>query len=281
MAQGRVGRRGLVALLVAASAAAGACGSSSPSALAVVTAAPVKTTAAHSARTAVSTTVVGASGEQVTVDATGALDFDTHKGTMHLELQGRPVDDVIDGTTVYERIPGLEQEVGKPWVKIDLDTLGKAAGIENLGSLTQGQSNDPTAALDALRGASKDITTVGHESVRGTRTTHYHATADLELAASKSPPQRQATLRQLAKVLGVTTFPLDVWVDGAGRARRLRESMDFSKANFPNVPKSRVPKSMTLSYELYDFGVAVHATTPPPDQVADFATLLDKARAGA
>jgi hypothetical protein len=193
---------------------------------------------------------------------------------MSTKVAGQAVELILDGTTIYERIPALTDQLGTPWLKIDVSDIGELAGVQGLGDLTQASSSDPSSTLAYLRGAG-EVTAVGSERVRGEDTTHYRAVVDFERAASTSPADQATTLRQVAKALGTRFQPIDVWIDGGGRTRRMTQTVDYSKATLPNVSKDQLPTSMSVLVEYYDFGTEVSVEVPRSGDVTDFKDLLD------
>jgi hypothetical protein len=158
-------------------------------------------------------------------------------------------------------------------VKIDLATAGRSVGVD-INSLSQAQASDPSQTLDYLRGAADDVTNVGTEDVRGTTTTHYRAVVDLNKAAKLSPAASDA-IKSTIKLLGSATQPVDVWVDGEGRVRRMQYTVDLSKTK----AASSVPGAagtVTFTLEVFDFGAPVQATVPAADQIVDLSALTGK-----
>jgi hypothetical protein len=209
-------------------------------------------------------------------------DLSNRRGTYSVQLPagGGTVEAVQEGAIVYEKLPsGLAAEAGgKQWLKVDtVALLKRTTGIDISSVLTQSSSGDPTAALSYLQGASRDTHKVGNETIRGTTTTHYAGTLDLNKAANDTAdPARKTTLQQTAKLMGTASLPADVWVDGNGRTRRTRYQLDLSKMNLPGATTK--PSGVeTTTIELYDFGVAfVPPPLPPDDQVADLNQILDQ-----
>src|SRR5439155_14054622 len=121
------------------------------------------------------------------------VDYQANKGHMTLDLSqlglpGAPVDAVFEGKTVYLKLPAaLARGIpgSKAWVKIDAAAAGQRIGVD-LSALSTAQSGDPSQTFDYLRGASDDVTRVGTDDVRGTQTTHYKDTLDLNKAADRS-----------------------------------------------------------------------------------------------
>src|SRR5437016_7599228 len=178
-----------------------AAGASGPAAVTVVTRSASSTSSARSARVSMTVVIKSSSGPLAagrSLQSDGAVDFAGRQATFRVTTDSGNIDAVIDGTVVYEHIPQLAPAVGgKTWLKIDLKTVGQLVGVPGLSSVFQSQPSDPTQALAYLRGASSQIATVGHEEVRGVRTTHYRATVDLNKAASSLGADQQAAHRQL------------------------------------------------------------------------------------
>lgn len=281
----RRGVRAAVAVMFVAGTVS-ACGGGGASAATIVAGAPAKTTAAKTAAMSETVTIVPnpsappnpALGKPQVID--GKIDFAARRGelTFHLPQLG-DVRGVLDGSTVYENIPAMASETGgKPWLKIDLETLGQRAGIQGLGSLIQSQNADPTSGLQYLRGLTGTPVTVGKEKVRGVVTTHYRGAVDVRKAADALPPEQQATMKQITEQFGIATFPVDAWVDNDGRIRRVHFSFDYSSAKgTATVPASALPKSAEFTIELYNFGTPVSVSIPPADQTVDILNLLSGA----
>jgi hypothetical protein len=240
----------------------------------------------------VSATIKGASGplaNGITID--GGYDFDNRRAEMEIDPSkfGVPgvgkieaIADYSSGLIMYMKFPSqMAAELGnKPWVKMDVGALLKEAGLDvNLGSLTQGQSNDPTQGLSMVRGADS-VVAVGNEEVRGTPTTHYRATVNLDRAIAEAPADVRPTLTQLASLYTVRTFPVDVWIDNDGRVNRYQQTIDPSTIHTPaGVSAGANPFAgpVTMTYDLYDFGSEVDVKIPPADQVTDLNQLIHQA----
>ena len=286
----------IVALLVAGVATAFVRNSAGPATpLAMVQASASTTADAGTAH--VSVTVKGAAGplaNGITVD--GGFDFARHRAQLELDpskfgVTGvgpiEAVEDYSSGIVVYMRFPPqlTAQLGGKPWVKLDLGALLSQAGIDvNLGSLTQGQSDDPTSGLRLLRGADS-VVNVGTEQVRGVTTTHYRLVVSLDKAIANAPADQRDALTKLATLYTIHTFPVDVWLDGQGRVRRLQQIVDTSTLRLPPAATAGGASRanpfvgpITTTYEVYDFGTPVDVTIPAPDQVTDLNAVLRQGR---
>jgi hypothetical protein len=174
---------------------------------------------------------------------------------------------VLDGTTIYMRIPLLKQlnPSLKPWVKLDLGQAGRTRALDFGAFLQFGQGGDPTQALEYLRATGK-LDKEGTEKLRGVSTTQYKGTVDLRKVAEKAPTTLRAELRTNAKRLialtGSSKIPVDVWVDDGGYVRKERytEKLELQGHKVDVV----------ASVELSDFGTPVIAPVPPAADVSDF-----------
>src|SRR6185369_16386580 len=101
-------------------------------------------------------------------------------------------------------------------------------------------------------------------------------TLDLRLAAANATSaSRKAGLQQAAKLLGVNTFTVDVWIDSDGRLRQMRYRLETAKFHLPKgIPQST--GVATYTFELYDFGVPFSLPRlPNPAQVVDMNHALE------
>ncbi len=282
---------------------AGACGSSSSedgatgtkakelTPLEAVVASSNKTVEAKSSRmafTLLTQGVQGLPGGSLTITGEGAFDYAGRQGTFTMNvpaiggMQVGQIEAVSTGSTIYQKFPPQLASAlgGKPWVKIDLDQVGKSAGID-FNSISQASSGDPTQALQFLKGAGADMVEVGKEQVRGEVVTHYRGTIDMNKAAAAAPPEQQQTYQKLAQIYG-QPLPVEAWVDGEGRLRKMTYAVDLARLNLP--PQAGAGQKPTGNFnftmELFDFGAPVSVTVPPADQVTDFTQLLGTAGGG-
>jgi hypothetical protein len=272
----------LVALLASLCLAVAGCsgdGSDEPSGVeALLAAAPTKTIEAGSARIAVDASIQGQ--RRGTFAGEGAFAFETERGRLQLDLGplglagASDTEVLLDADVVYLKLGGALPGLGqRPWVRIDLGALkpGQGDGIE---ALRQLRANDPRAVINELRGASGDAAEVGKEAVRGTDTTHYRTTVDLDDAASASPPSVRDDLAEVARQLGTSKLAMEAWLDAEGRIRRLQYTIDLADLD-DDAPAKRTGTGMVVArLELYEFGVEVAVEPPPEDQTTDLAELL-------
>lgn len=195
--------------------------------------------------------------------------------SMQMQGSGLNMSELFLGQKLYMKYPALSAEFGgKPWMEIDLGEAGGTLG--SLSSLINSSRNEnPTTSLAALL-ASKTVTKVGTETVQGQQTTHYSGTlqADQFLqnsAISSRLTSAQATqLKSMLKTGGVTSEAIDVWVASNGLPVQVK-----------SVVHSTTAGTATVLMDLSDWGLPVHVTAPPADQVADITAQISSAMASA
>ncbi len=182
------------------------------------------------------------------------------------------IETIQDGLVMYMRFPAVADQLpeGKSWVRMDLRSAGKVQGFD-FSQLEQLTSNDPRKILEYLRAVSGEIETVGTEKLRGVETTHYRATVDLRRYDTLVPPAKQEELKtmlgEIVEQSGIGDVPVDVWVDELGLVRKL--TMAFS-ATQPGTTESA---TVSMAFELYDYGKDVEIDVPPASEIVDATTL--------
>lgn len=254
-------------------------------------AAVVKTSKAGSFRFAFALSVTGGgqllpNGKPLALTGRGAVDTRRSSGHVTVNLGAlasalggatggakvpSTVDVIVLDNVLYVRFPALAQQVapGKEWLKLDPGKLPKSAtGGINLSQL--GQVN-PKQALSALQAAVK-TEELGSESVRGVSATRYRATIDVARAVAALPKAKRAEALKAVKQLGLTSIPVDAWVDGSGYLRRIAAAL--------TLEAQRAPVTMKISMDLFDFGKPVRIAAPPAAKVADATQLLTQLLGG-
>ena len=178
---------------------------------------------------------------------------------------------IQDGDTAYVRFPPLAAQLpdGKTWIKGDANDLSNtdAGQLKQFGSLA---GTDPRDVFGLLEAVSGSIESVGTEEIRGVETSHYRAAIDtskVEQLVPEAKRQSLGGLDQAAKQAGLSDLPLEIWIDADRRVRKLSIDLDAKQ------PGTDTPVEAALVVELYDYGAPVEPKLPPPDQVADAATL--------
>ena len=210
------------------------------------------------------TSTTKAGGQTIEFGGEGAFDYDATAGEMTFSLPGGGGElrqRVLDGV-MYLQLPQEPDVFYRLKLSDVVDT-------------SLGGSTDPTAGLQALRGAGKDVTEVGRETIRDAETTHYRGTLDVKKALDAVKGPLRAQLEQVLASSDVDTAPFDAWIDDEGRLRQLDQTLTIAN---PQAPGQSLEVSTRL--ELYDFGVEVDVEAPPADAVKDGAPLLEALRGG-
>lgn len=161
---------------------------------------------------------------------------------------------VLQGDTVYVKVEALKQLVGatKPWIKFPLNEVGPAGEVQKY--LDQVRQFD-LASVTKMVTASKDVKSVGTESVNGEDTTHFSGTFPVELAVATLPSDQQDKAK--ANMADLKDVKFDIWVGADNLPRKL--TLNGAK------------EGATLNAVLFfkGFNQPVTIETPPADQVGE------------
>ena len=176
---------------------------------------------------------------------------------------------VARARTVYAALPPRavgDIAHGHRWVSVDLDRVDVGLFGDTVVQLGAGATGNP-ADLPALLGGLRDDTAlVGPETVDGVPTTHYRGTVDLAAVATATPALAPLVDRFRSE-LSTTSLPVEVWVDDAGRLRRVVEVL--RPADLPGG-------GATATTTLADPGPRPAAAAPPAVGVRDLFTDLSQ-----
>jgi hypothetical protein len=273
-------RRALSLLCLAACAAAAVgCGGDTLSFDPVASAA-TKTAASESSRVAFTATMnVGGVGGMAFSGA-GVFDGRLRSGALNVRYQlpaaeqaqlggvDPTMEMIMDGRhgfVMYMRSPLFARVAGDKWIKVDVAEEAKKQGIDLQAVLNSTQA-DPSRAL-AMLTASTDAHPIGYDRVRGILTTHYTFNVDLARLAKQHKELRQ-TFDEVRKLTGVSSYPAEAWIDNAGRVRRLKIDMSY------NTPVGGA-FTMSMTEDLYAFGIKVDVRPPAASQVLDASALAN------
>lgn len=181
---------------------------------------------------------------------------------------------VADGQMFLDppTVEGADLPGDDRWVGVDLARLFDAAGI-NPDGLAALMTVTPEASLAALEVAG-GMKTVGEEEVDGVTTTHFRGAIRTEDYIETLPPERRgAARRALVELLEAsdtkdTPSPMEVWVDGEGRVRRIRCEAVVPASK--GVPSGHSAVDMTYS----DFGTDARIAAPPAHDTFDATELV-------
>jgi hypothetical protein len=281
-------RRGL--LFIAVLVVSAGCGGSDTVSLDPVAKAAGNTAQVSSMQMSMHATVtVPGSDAPISMTAQGGFDNERKRGSLRVDMsdfaksaagtklgdpklwRGEEAFDFGQRPILYMRFPFLTQSLpsGERWIRIDLQLVGEAMGV-NFGQLLQGAQSNPAQQLDYLRAVSGDLKELGGEQVRGVETTHYRTTVDLrkypELLPEDQRESAEDSIDQVIRLTGLSKYPVDVWVDSKQLVRRMAFDQAFKTA----IGKM----SMQMSVDYFGFGTPVHVTLPPRSQTADFSELI-------
>jgi hypothetical protein len=181
--------------------------------------------------------------------------------TANLILDGR------EGLVLYMRFPFLDRAMprGKKWMKADIVEIGKAYGLD-LDRMKETKQSSPHQMLAYLKDA-VGVRKVGTDLVRREVTTHYSTVVKAETIVKQAPKDQQEAMRNYLRLMGVKTYPVDIWVDRDNLVRKLATELEYK------LPDGEYVK-MKLSEEYFDFGLDVEITPPPGKQVLDITKCL-------
>ncbi|MGB8005163.1 MAG: hypothetical protein WCF27_13000 [Gaiellaceae bacterium] len=145
------------------------------------------------------------------------------------------------------------------WVKMDLGKLAKKEGVD-MSALMNANQADPSQSLRMLM-ASNGARVTGTDTIRGVRTTRYTFRIDFAKLAHDNK-----AFKELAQAAGSLSAPADAWIDAQGHVRRLALTLSLGS-------QLGSPMSMSMTEDLYDFGVHVNVTPPSDDMVVDLSAL--------
>jgi len=173
--------------------------------------------------------------------------------------------DGSDGLVLYMRSPMFDKQLpAGSWVKMDLEKLAKKQGID-MSQLMNANQADPSQTL-AMLSASKDAHVMNYDRLHGVLTTHYMLKLDLKRLAKENTAMSKS-IQQVIDMTDADSFPAEAWIDDKGNVRKMKIEMSM------NAPTGGELK-MTMTEELYDFGVKVTIQPPPASQTVDMSSLL-------
>jgi hypothetical protein len=221
----------------------------------------------------------------VEMSGRGVFDYVNHRGRMLFDMSdimqqnGTPLDGadevemIFQGSVLYMKVPFLTRSLAdpRPWIKVDLDRAAQE-GRTDLAQITQLAQGDPTQMLRLLRGLTGTVRDVGTQELHGAATTHYKMVLDLSKITGDDSAQTRTGAQTLIARAGSNRLPADIWIDGDGRMRKMTYGAALAQTSGEVTASTGDEDEMSVTMELYGFGVAVDFPTPSDDQVVD---LLD------
>jgi hypothetical protein len=192
----------------------------------------------------------------------GKYDFPAKLGRFTLKTPGTTSEIVLTEEAIYVKNP--KKVAGqKTWILLRNGIEGAASYLASLR-----QQVDPRTTLDALGASVVDLKSIGTDKVRDAKTTHLKGRVDLtDTAIAAAPADQQQGLRNARDALHVQTYPIDIWLDGDGRLRRVSYAITTTATGTSNTT--------TVTLELFGFGEKNTIKVPPDNDVRDGAGLLN------
>ena len=161
---------------------------------------------------------------------------------------------ILTGTTMYLSEPALTKSLGKPWVKLNLKSLGsQGASIAQL--LHSLQSNDFANQAELLTVA-KNARVVGTQTLGGVSTTEYAGSFTTDAAMKALPASFRKLFSSVLKQMGSPTISFHEWIDAQHHMRKLVET--------ETVGGQTVTTTVTISA----INEPVHIAVPPASKTA-------------
>ena len=164
-----------------------------------------------------------------------------------------PVAATASGDAFYLKIPALaDQAVGG----LLAEQAERGHRHRRAGPGEPGPPGGPSLNAKMFT-ASKDVHSVGKETVGGVSTTHYQGTFTLADALAKRGTGEKAEAQKLFGQTGLDKLNFNLWVDGKQLPRKI---------TLATPPGSKVQIKTAMNY--VGFNVPVSITAPPESQVA-------------
>ncbi len=221
-----------------------------------------------------STSTVEAGGDEATaISGTGTMDLGERRGRLELDMsdlayylqqageEADPADFQVElrlvGERFFTRFPYATKRAGsdREWIVQGTEEDVGPGGVD-FAQLARINGNDIPRTFEDLNRV-RDVKRTGEpRTIAGAETTHYDGTVDLADA-----PDADA----FESLVGDTSYPADVWIDGRGLIRRLEWEVEHkvSTADPDRVQGSK----RTVAVNLVRFGVPVRVEVPPPSEV--------------
>ena len=137
------------------------------------------------------------------------------------EVSGSTLRFVIVDDKVYAKLPAAMHQSSKPWVQISPTTSDAQlrALYDSFKNATQTGAGDTVRVFVA---AAKNLRLVGTEQFDGTVVAHYALAVDIASLPSDFPN------RDALEASGLTSIPIELYVDPQGRTRKVTESFTVS-----------------------------------------------------
>lgn len=152
---------------------------------------------------------------------------------------------------------GVETE----WVSMPATDAGSTAASFGANPV------NPADIMSTFGPGVSDPQDLGRETVRGVETTHYAVLIDIDKMMAEADAAALEELEDIGTSFPTGELPVNFWIGDDGNIYRF--SMDFDGAVTPDATF----ESMTMIWEMFDYGAAIEIAAPPADQVTDGSNL--------
>lgn len=167
--------------------------------------------------------------------------------------QSAAIGEILSGTALYLKVPGLSTHAGKPWVEINLSGLSGGLGAALNQLIQNAENSNPLTQTEELT-ASKDARLVGTQVIDGVKTTHYAGTITPSAALEKlAAGLRKDLSSAMSQLQGDISW--NIWVDAQHNLRKLTETYTVAGA----------PLNLTMTVTSINQSVTI--ALPPASQV--------------
>jgi hypothetical protein len=167
--------------------------------------------------------------------------------------------EIINSQAAYMKMPALQGETGKPWLKLPFSQLKKASGV-NLGQLIQQAQSDSPMLQTQMLAAAQNVRTVGTQTIGGVQTTEYTGTYPISAALAKLPASMRGPIQQHLQTMGLTSARFTVWLDAQHQTRKII------------VVEHGSSQQMTMNMQVNSINQPVKVILPSASQVATVPT---------
>jgi hypothetical protein len=163
--------------------------------------------------------------------------------------------EILNSQTIYMKMALLQQELGKPWVRLPFSELRQATGLNFGQVIQQAENNNPMVQTQMLASA-KNVKTVGTQTIGGVKTTEYTGSYSIPAAVAKLPPSFRSLAQKQAQSMGIDTAQFKVWIDAQHQTRKLI------------IVEHGSSSQITVTMQVTGINQPVSVTYPPASEVA-------------
>lgn len=171
------------------------------------------------------------------------------------------------GDTSYIRFPFFALFLGAQteWISAPAEE-----GLDASGGFAGGATpGNPADFLDAFDDANGTAEEVGRETIRGVDTTHYLVVFDMEELLENATPEERSQIEAQGP-LPIDELPMDLWISDDGLVYKYVIELVGSDLD---LPADESFESMTMEFEMFDYGEDIVIEPPPADEVTEMENL--------